>query len=333
MKDSILEAIGSPLVRVPAPEGATIAAKLEAFNPGGSAKDRPAREMVLAAEREGHVSPGDRLVEATSGNTGIGLAVVAAARGYDLTIVMPASMSEERRRLLRAYGADLELVEGNMETANERADRIAAEDGGFRVSQFENPANPRAHYRTTAKEIIDQVEGREIDAFVAGVGTGGTITGTATRLKEEYPDMEVIAVEPEENAVLSSGESGDDDFQGMGPGFVSDLLDVDLVDSVEPVAVEDAEATARELAREQGILVGQSSGAAYVAAERVAERIAEPGLNCPETAFDASDLADAGIDEDALADGGTPEYDDCPLVVTVFPDSGERYLSAGVFDA
>ncbi|MGB9965504.1 PLP-dependent cysteine synthase family protein [Halobacterium hubeiense] len=332
MKDSILEAIGSPLVRVPAPEGATVAAKLEAFNPGGSAKDRPAREMVLAAEREGHVSPGDRLVEATSGNTGIGLAVVAAARGYDLTIVMPASMSEERRRLLRAYGADLELVEGDMETANERADRLAAEDGGFRVSQFENPANPRAHYRTTAEEIIEQVEGREVDAFVAGVGTGGTITGTATRLKEEYPDMEVVAVEPADNAVLSTGESSDDDFQGMGPGFVSDLLDRDLIDSVETVAVEDAEARSRELAREHGILVGQSSGAAYVAAERVAERVAEPGLNCPEAAFDASDLADAGLDEDALADGGS-EYDDCPLVVTVFPDSGERYLSAGVFDA
>ncbi|NIB99547.1 PLP-dependent cysteine synthase family protein [Halobacterium sp. R2-5] len=333
MKDSILEAIGSPLVRVPSPEGATIAVKLEAFNPGGSAKDRPAREMVLAAEREGHVSPGDRLVEATSGNTGIGLAVVAAARGYDLTIVMPASMSEERRRLLRAYGADLELVEGGMETANERADRIAAEDGGFRVSQFENPANPRAHYRTTAPEIIEQVEGREIDAFVAGVGTGGTITGTATRLKEEYPDMEVVAIEPEGNAVLSTGESGDDDFQGMGPGFVSDLLDRDLVDTVETVAVEDAEARVRELAREQGILVGQSSGAAAIAAERVAERIAEPGLNCPDVEFDAADLADAGLDEDALADGGSPEYDDCPLVVTVFPDSGERYLSAGVFDA
>ncbi|WP_336038198.1 PLP-dependent cysteine synthase family protein [Halobacterium yunchengense] len=331
MKDSILETVGSPLVRVPAPEGATIAAKLEGFNPGGSAKDRPAREMVLAAERDGHVSPGDRLVEATSGNTGIGLAVVAAARGYDLTIVMPASMSEERRQLLRAYGADLELVDGDMETANERADRIAEAGGGYRVAQFENPANPRAHYRTTAEEIVEQVEGRDVDAFVAGVGTGGTITGTARRLKEEYPEMSVVAVEPESNAVLSTGEAGEDDFQGMGPGFVSDLLDRDVVDAVETVSVEDAEATVRGLAREQGILVGQSSGAAYVAAQRVAERVAEPGLNCPEVSFDADDLADAGLDEDALADGGEA-YDDCPLVVTVFPDSGERYLSAGVFD-
>ncbi len=329
MKDSILDAIGTPLVRVPSPEGATIAAKLEGFNPGGSAKDRPAREMVLAAERAGEIQPGDRLVEATSGNTGIGLALVAAARGYDLTIAMPADMSTERKQLLRAYGADLELVEGGMETANERADRLAAEDGGFRVGQFENPANPRSHYRTTAEEILDDVDGREIDAFVAGVGTGGTITGTAARLKEAFPDMEVVAVEPESNAVLSTGEAGDDDFQGMGPGFVSENLDRELVDSVEAVAVKDAEAAVRQLARNEGILVGQSSGAAYIAAKRVAHRIAEPGLNCPEVDFDAEDFGE--LNGDALADGGDP-YDDCPLVVTVFPDSGERYLSAGVFD-
>ena len=329
MKDSILDAIGTPLVRVPAPEGATIAAKLEGFNPGGSAKDRPAREMVLAAERAGDIQPGDRLVEATSGNTGIGLALVSAARGYDLTIVMPEDMSTERKRLLRAYGADLELVNGGMETANDVADRLATEDGGFRVGQFENPANPRSHYRTTAEEILDQVEGRDIDAFVAGVGTGGTITGTATRLKEEYPEMEVVAVEPESNAVLSTGDAGDDDFQGMGPGFVSDILDRDVIDTVETVTIEDAEAETKRLAREEGVLVGQSSGAAYRVAHRVAERIAEPGLNCPEVDFDAEDFDD--LNGDALADGGDP-YDDCPLVVTVFPDSGERYLSAGVFD-
>jgi len=331
MKDSILDAIGSPLVRVPAPEGATIAAKLEGFNPGGSAKDRPAREMVLAAEQEGVVEPGDRLVEATSGNTGIGLAVVAAARGYDLTIVMPASMSEERKQLLRAYGADLELIEGGMATANDRADEIAEESGGFRVSQFENPANTRAHYRTTAEEVIEQVEGRGVDAFVAGVGTGGTITGTATRLLEEFPDMDVVAVEPAENAVISTGEAGSDDYQGMGPGFVSDITDLDVIDRVETVALPDAEAAVRELAREQGVLVGQSSGAAYLSAKRIAEEIAEPELNCPDASFDADELSDADLDEDVLADGGDT-YDDCPLVVTVFPDSGERYLSAGVFD-
>ncbi|WP_135828630.1 PLP-dependent cysteine synthase family protein [Halorussus halobius] len=325
MKDSVLDAVGSPLVRTASPEGATVAAKLEGFNPGGSAKDRPAREMVAAAERAGEISPGDRLVEPTSGNTGIGLAVVAAARGYDLTIVMPASKSPERRQLLRAYGADLELVDGDMDDARERAAEIAASDGAVEMGQFENPANAEAHYRTTAEEILEQVEGREIDAFVAGVGTGGTITGTATRLREAFPEMEVVAVEPERNSVLSTGESGDDDYQGMGPGFVSDVLDVDLLDSVETVALDDAEREARRLAREEGVLVGQSSGAASVAARRVAERIAQPHLDCPE--------APDEFEEMLASDGGALDgYDDCPLVVTVFPDSGERYLSTGMFD-
>ncbi|GGL53761.1 PLP-dependent cysteine synthase family protein [Halocalculus aciditolerans] len=344
MKDSILDAIGTPLVRVASPEGATVAAKVESFNPGGSAKDRPARAMVEAAERAGDIEPGDRLVEATSGNTGIGLAVVAAARGYDLTIVMPASMSEERRRLLRAYGADLELVEGEMQTANARADQIAAEADAFLIGQFKNPANPRSHYETTAEEILDQVDGREIDAFVAGVGTGGTITGTATRLLEEFPDMEVVAVEPTENAVLSTGKSGNDRFQGMGPGFVSDILDVDLIDTIETVDIDTAEAECRRLARDEGILVGQSSGAASIVARRVAERIAQPELNCPDVELpemfdnpgDPPELrSDGGRDLDdhrPSSDGGPDGYDDCPLVVTVFPDSGERYLTAGTFD-
>ncbi|WP_276301262.1 PLP-dependent cysteine synthase family protein [Halorussus lipolyticus] len=352
MQDSILDAVGSPLVKVASPEGATIAAKIEGFNPGGSAKDRPAREMIAAAERAGEISPGDRLVEPTSGNTGIGLAVASAARGYDLTIVMPESKSPERRKLLKAYGADLELVEGEMESARRRADRIAEEDGAVQMSQFENPANAEAHYRTTAEEILEQVEGREIDAFVAGVGTGGTITGTASRLREEFPDMEVVAVEPERSAVLTkeladeSDEAhsiGDDDYQGMGPGFVSDLLETDLLDSVETVALEDAEDEARRLAHEEGILVGQSSGAASVAARRVAERIARPELNCPEAPENLGDLADelasdggessAGTPAEVQSDGGALDgYDDCPLVVTVFPDSGERYLSTGMFD-
>ncbi|MFC7080145.1 PLP-dependent cysteine synthase family protein [Halorussus caseinilyticus] len=339
MKDSILDAVGSPLVSVSAPEGATIAAKVEGFNPGGSAKDRPAREMIAAAERAGEISPGDHLVEPTSGNTGIGLAVAAAARGYDLTIVMPASKSPERRKLLKAYGANLELVEGEMDSARQRADRLAEEEGVVQMGQFENPANAQAHYRTTAEEILEQVEGREIDAFVAGVGTGGTITGTASRLLEEFPDMEVVAVEPEQNAVLSTGESGEDDYQGMGPGFVSDLLDTDLIDSVETVALDDAEAEARRLAREEGILVGQSSGAASVAANRVAERIAQPDLNCPETPDEIEELiASDGGKQSAESSGlrsdggGLDGYDDCPLVVTVFPDSGERYLSTGMFE-
>ncbi|WP_440006287.1 PLP-dependent cysteine synthase family protein [Halomicrococcus sp. SG-WS-1] len=336
MKESILDAVGSPLVHVSSPEGATVAAKVEAFNPGGSAKDRPAQAMVAAAEQAGELSPGDRIVEPTSGNTGIGLAIVAAARGYDLTIVMPESKSPERRQVMAAYGADIELVSGDMETARDRADRLTEETGAIQLGQFENPANAEAHYRTTAEEILDQVDGREVDALVVSVGTGGTITGTASRLLEEFPDMEVVAVEPERNAVLSSGESGDDDYQGMGPGFVSDLLETDLVDAVETVALEDAEDECRRLAREEGILVGQSSGAASVAATRVAERIAEPELDCPEVPDDWSEVAsDADGESDATvsSDGGAEQgYDDCPLVVTVFPDSGERYLSTGMFD-
>jgi cysteine synthase A len=323
MKGSILETLGSPLVRVDSPDGATVAAKLESFNPGGSAKDRPALAMVEAAEREGLLSPGDAVVEPTSGNTGIGLAIVCAARGYDLTIVMPSSKSEERRRLLRAYGAEIELVEGEMEEARERADRIAEGTGAVQLGQFENPANAEAHYRTTAPEILEEIDGRTIDALVVTVGTGGTITGTATRLREVFPEMEVIAVEPAENAVLSTGVPGKDEYQGMGPGFVSDLLDVDLLDDVETVALEEAERECRRLAGEEGILVGQSSGAASVAARRVAERLARPELNCPGASDATSLSADGGLE------GG---YDDCPLVVTVFPDSGERYLSTGLFD-
>ncbi|GAA0197996.1 PLP-dependent cysteine synthase family protein [Haladaptatus pallidirubidus] len=336
MKSSILDTVGSPLVHVRSPEGATVAAKIESFNPGGSAKDRPALAMVEAAERAGKLQPGDRIVEPTSGNTGIGLAVVCAARGYDLTIVMPASKSPERRRLLKAYGADLELVGGNMESARARADELTESGAAIRLGQFENPANADAHYRTTATEIIEQVEGREIDALVAGVGTGGTITGTATRLLEEFPDMEVVAVEPERNAVLSTGDPGEDEYQGMGPGFVSELLDTDLLDAIETVSLEDAEAECRRLAREEGILVGQSSGAASIASYRVAERLAQPELNCPETPEEWSEMMENGEGNQqspVTSDGGVEQgYDDCPLVITVFPDSGERYLSTGMFD-
>jgi cysteine synthase A len=300
MDRSILDTIGSPLVRVSAPAGTTVAAKIESKNPGGSAKDRPALAMVEAAEDAGEIEPGDALVEPTSGNTGIGLAVVAAAKGYDLTVVMPASKSPERRGIMRAYGATIELVDGDISAAKDRADELEAE-GMHQLRQFENPANPEAHYRTTGPEILDQVDGREIDAFVAGVGTGGTITGTARRLREAFPEMAVVAVEPADNAVLSGGEPGIDDFQGMGPGFVSPNLDVDLLDDVETVTIEEAEAECRRLAREEGILVGQSSGASNLVARRVAERLRERGV-------------------------------DDPLVVTVYWDSGERYMSTGMFD-
>ncbi|WP_318569521.1 PLP-dependent cysteine synthase family protein [Salinigranum marinum] len=300
MNRSILDTIGSPLVRVSSPPGTTVAAKIESKNPGGSAKDRPALAMVEAAEDAGEIEPGDALVEPTSGNTGIGLAVVAAAKGYDLTVVMPASKSPERRGIMRAYGATIELVDGDISAAKDRADELEAE-GMHQLRQFENPANPEAHYRTTGPEIIEQVDGREIDAFVAGVGTGGTITGTARRLREAFPEMAVVAVEPADNAVLSGGEPGIDDFQGMGPGFVSPNLDVDLLDDVETVTIEEAEAECRRLAREEGVLVGQSSGASNLVARRVAERLLERGV-------------------------------DDPLVVTVYWDSGERYMSTGMFD-
>lgn len=326
MKRGILGTVGSPLVQVESPPGSVIAAKVESKNPGGSAKDRPALAMVEAAERAGELQPGDRIVEPTSGNTGIGLSMVAAAKGYDITVVMPASKSPERRAIMNAYGADLELVDGTISDAKDLADELEAE-GMVQVRQFENPANPEAHYRTTGAEILEQVGNRTVDALVAGIGTGGTITGTARRLKEAFPEMEVVGVEPEDNAVLSGGEPGDDDFQGMGPGFVSPNLDRDLLDGVETVDIEAAEAECRRLAREEGVLVGQSSGGSLLAAKRVAERLAEEhGLeSCPGTDNEVGILSDDPADPEPI-----PE--ECPLVVTVFWDSGERYMSTGMFD-
>ena len=300
MDDSILDTLGSPLVSLVAPEDTTIAAKVESFNPGGSAKDRPALAMVERAEENGDLQPGDTIVEPTSGNTGIGLAMVGAAKGYDVLLVMPSSKSPERRQIMRAYGADLELIDGTISDCRERADELDAREEYVQMRQFENPANPDAHYRTTGPEIIDQVGERTVDALVAGVGTGGTITGIGRRLREAFPDIDIVAVEPEENAVLSGGEPGDDDFQGMGPGFVSENLDVELLDSVETVGIEKAQSECRRLARAEGIFVGQSSGGSLVAAKRVAKDIRD-------------DVAD-------------------PLVVTVFWDSGERYMSTGMFE-
>ena len=321
MKRTILGTIGTPLVRVTSPPGTVIGAKLEAFNPGKSAKDRPALAMIEAAEAAEDLDPGDEIVEATSGNTGIGLAIVCAVKGYKLRIVMPSSKSVERRRLLRAYGASIELVDGQMDDARKRADEIAA-TGAIQLDQFGNEANAESHYRGTAEELLDQVGDRSIDAFVATVGTGGTLTGIGRRLREEFSDLTIVAVEPEENAVLSTGQPGSDGFQGMGPGFVSDLLDVNLIDQIETVNLPAAEAECRRLAREEGILAGQSSGAALIAARRVAERIAEADSG-PKRATDNSTAGGRG-------EASIPT--DVPLVVTVFPDSGERYLSAGTFD-
>ena len=306
MDDSILDTIGSPLVEVDAPEGATIAAKIESQNPGGSAKDRAALWMIEAAERDGDLAADDTIVEPTSGNTGIGIAMVGAAKGYDVQIVMPASKSPERRSIMKAYGADLELVEGDISDAKDRADELEAERGFVQLRQFDNPANPQAHYESTGPEILEQIGDHEVNALVAGVGTGGTITGIGRRLREEFPEMEIVAVEPDDSAVLSGEEPTGDSFQGMGPGFISPNLDTDLLDSVEVVSADAAEAECRRLVSEEGIFVGQSSGASNLAAKRVAERL---------------------VDEDDTNDAG-----DDPLVITVFWDSGERYVSTGMFD-
>lgn len=304
MDDNVLAGLGSPLVRVSSPPETTVAAKVESRNPGGSAKDRPARWMIEAAEAAGDLEPGDGIVEPTSGNTGIGMAMVGAVKGYDVTLVIPAGKSVERRRLMRAYGATVEVVDGDIAAAKDRADELEREAGMVQLRQFENPANPRAHYETTGVEVIEQVGDRTVDALVAGVGTGGTITGTGRRLREAFPEVQIVAVEPATNAVLSDGDTTGDEFQGMGPGFIAANLDASLLDDVRTVELPAAEAECRRLAREEGLLVGQSSGASNLAAKRV-----------------AADLRDAGA--------YTGEE---PVVITVFWDSGERYLTSGTFE-
>jgi len=295
--DSIIDTIGrTPLVRLRrwgSGERAEILAKIESRNPGGSVKDRIAIAMVEEAERQGILRPGDGIVEATSGNTGIGLAVVAAAKGYRLLLTMPEDMSQERKALFRWLGAEIHLtpaIEG-MSGAVYAAEEIARERGYFLPRQFENPANPEIHRRTTAREILEDTGGR-IDAFVAGVGTGGTLTGVGEVLKQAVPGCLVVAVEPARSAVLSGGRPGFTRIQGLGAGFVPGVLNRSVYDRVIAVTDEDAIATARLLARQEGILCGFSSGAAAWAALRVAEELG-PGR----------------------------------VVVTVFPDTGERYVS------
>jgi len=294
----------TPLVRLNRiTEGsvATIVAKVELFNPMGSVKDRIGVAMIEAAEREGKVREGTVIVEPTSGNTGIGLAFVCAARGYRLRLVMPETMSVERQKVLRALGADLILTPGagGMGAAIRRAAEIAAEEPDiyFIPQQFENPANPAVHQRTTAEEIWRDTDG-EVDVLVAGVGTGGTITGIAGALKPRRPSFRAVAVEPAESPVLSGGEPGRHRIQGIGAGFVPRIYRPDLVDEVIRVTSEEAFATARRLAREEGIFAGISSGAATHAACEVARR---------------------------------PEFEG-KLIVVILPDAGERYLSTGLFD-
>ena len=278
---------------------ARLLGKLEYLNPAGSVKDRIARAMIDDAEAKGLLKPGSVIIEPTSGNTGIGLASVAAARGYRVIIVMPETMSVERRQLMKAYGAELVLTEGSkgMSGAIAKADELAREiPGGFVPGQFVNAANPKAHFETTGPEIYEDTDGK-VDYFVAGVGTGGTITGVGQYLKSRNPEVKVVAVEPKSSAVLSTGVAGAHKIQGIGAGFVPQVLDTRVYDEIIPVENDDAFALGKEMGRSEGVLVGISSGAALWAAIEIAKR---PG-----------------------SEGKT--------IVVLLPDTGDRYLSTPLF--
>ncbi len=300
--NDITDLIGNtPLVRlnnITDDNDAEVLLKIESFNPGGSIKDRIALNMIQDAEKAGKIKKGGILVEPTSGNTGIGIAMVGAAKGYKVILTMPESMSEERKQLLKAYGAELILTDASngMKGSIAKAEEIAEEREGFILSQFKNDANPDAHRNNTAEEIISDTKGR-IDYFVAGVGTGGTITGTGEVLKERIKNLKIAAVEPENSAVISGEEAGPHKIAGMGAGFIPEVLNTEIIDRIEKVSNEEAFETTRRLAKEEGIFAGISSGAAAAAALRIAREI--------------------GKDK---------------RIVVIIPDTGERYLSTGVFN-
>ena len=304
MTENILQKIGaSPLVEISNrlnKGGARVLAKVEYFNPGGSVKDRIALAMVEAAEKDGALQPGATIIEPTSGNTGVGLALVSAVKGYKLILTMPETMSIERRKLAAAYGAQIVLTPGadGMQGAIDKAEALkAATPGAVILQQFENPANPLFHYRTTGPEIWTQTDGA-VAAFVAGVGTGGTVTGTGRFLKEQNPGVKIVAIEPDASPVLSGGQPGVHKLQGIGAGFIPKVMDMSVIDEVIAVSAENAGLTARAAASQEGLLVGISSGAALWGALELAKR----------TEFEGK------------------------TIVVLLPDTGERYLSTWLFD-
>ena len=299
---SVTELVGhTPIVKlnkVVGEDSADVYVKLEFYNPGSSVKDRIALAMIEKAEKDGSLKAGNTIVEPTSGNTGIGLAMIGAAKGYRVVIVMPETMSIERRKLMQAYGAELTLTPGSegITGSINKAKELAEQEGYFMPLQFENPANPEIHEKTTGKEIENAFESKGLDAFVAGIGTGGTITGAGRELKRVYPDLKIYGVEPAESAILEGGQPGPHKIQGIGTGFVPKVLDTEIFDQAIAVSSEDAMATAREVGRKEGLLVGISSGAAIHAALKVAKELGKG-----------------------------------KKVLAIVPDNGERYLSTALY--